>query len=108
MAIAAAKSCDIHVECEKLEIASSEFGDWCDYIGGSKRWNVRINRLLFSVSDQILSVGSRVRLSIVSGESDLLTGYALCNDATVTGNVENLAKGSFVFVGDGDLERVTT
>ena len=112
VAIAASKSCEIRVGCEKIPIASPDTGDWEDNIAGRKSWTVRMNRLVTSVTDHLMNVGSRVRLTfgVVDNNlhlgADRLTGYAICDDATVTGNVGNLASGSFVFDGCGGLEKV--
>ena len=112
VAIAASKSCEIHVACEKIPIASPDTGDWEDNIAGRKNWTVRMNRLVTSVTDHLMNVGSRVRLTFgvvdkrLNLGADRLTGYAICDDATVTGNVGSLATGSFVFDGCGGLERV--
>lgn len=112
VAIAASKSCEIHVGCEKIPISSPDTGEWEDNIPGRKSWTVRMNRLVTSVTDHLMNVGSRVRLTfgVVDNNlhlgADRLTGYAICDDATVTGNVGSLASGSFVFDGCGGLERV--
>ena len=112
VAIAASKSCEIHVACEKIPIASPDTGDWEDNIPGRKNWSVRLNRLVTSVTDHVLNASNRVRLTfgVVDARlnlgADRLTGYAICTDATVTGNVGNLATGSFVFDGCGGLERI--
>lgn len=111
VAIAAAKSCEIHVGCEKIPIASPDTGDWEDNIAGRKNWTVRMNTLVVSVYDHLMNIGSRVKLTfgVVDkyGElsADRLTGYAICDDATITGNVGNLATGSFVFDGCGEMSR---
>jgi uncharacterized protein YaiE (UPF0345 family) len=36
VAIAAAKSCEIQVECDTLEVSSPDSSDWRDYIAGRK------------------------------------------------------------------------
>ena len=112
VAIAASKSCEIHVACEKIPIASPDTGDWEDNIPGRKNWSVRLNRLVTSMTEHLMNAGSRVRLTfgVVDSRKELggdrLTGYAICDDATVSANVGNLASGSFVFTGCGGLERV--
>lgn len=112
VAIAASKSCEIHVACEKIPIASPDNGDWEDNIPGRKNWSVRLNRLVTSMTEHLMNAGSRVRLTfgVIDSRKELggdrLTGYAICDDATVTANVGNLASGSFVFTGCGGLERV--
>lgn len=112
VAIAASKTCEIHVGCEKIPIASPDTGDWEDNIAGRKNWSVRLNRLVTSMTEHLMNAGSRVRLTfgVVDSRKELggdrLTGYAICDDATVSANVGNLASGSFVFTGCGGLERV--
>ena len=112
VAIAAAKSCQIHVECEKIEIASPDSGEWRDFIAGRKLWNVRIGCLVTSVSGHVMEAGTRVRLTFGSVDElkrlgyDRLTGYALCTTADVAAQVDTLAQGTFAFDGCGGLERV--
>lgn len=112
VAIAASKSCEIHVACDKIPIASPDTGDWEDNIPGRKNWSVRLNRLVMSMTDHLLNVGNRVRLTFGVVDkykelgADRLTGYAICDDATIMANTGNLATGSFVFDGCGGLERI--
>ena len=116
VAIAAAKACEIHVACQKLEVASPDTGEWEDYLPGRKGWQVRMSRLVTSetngVTGHLMNVGQRVRLTFGSVDElkhlgfDRLTGYALCDDATVSAQTGSLAEGSFNFTGCGGLERV--
>ena len=112
VAIAAAKSCEIHVTCEKIAVSSPDTGQWADYLPGLKSWNVRMTRLVTSVSGHLMNAGNRVRLTFGSVDelkhlgADRLTGYALCDDASVQAQVGALASGTFAFTGCGGLERV--
>lgn len=45
-AIAAAKSCELNVAADTIEIASPNIGDWRAFICGRKNWNVNVNYLL--------------------------------------------------------------
>ena len=112
VAIAAAKSCEIQVACQKIPIASPDTGEWEDFLAGRKNWSVRLTRLVTSVSGHLMNVGNRVRLTFGSVDelkhlgADRLTGYALCDNATVSAQVGALATGTFAFTGCGGLERV--
>lgn len=112
VAIAAAKACEIHVACQKIEISSPDTGEWERWLAGRKSWNVRLSRLVTSISGHLMNVGKEVRLTFGAVDelkhlgADRLTGYALCDDATVTAQVGSLASGTFAFTGCGPIERV--
>lgn len=112
VAIAAAKSCEIQVECDALEVSSPDSSDWRDYIAGRKGWTVKINSLVSNVMEKLKHPGAKVRLTMGVRDAnneltaDRLTGYALCRQAIVTGTVGNLAQGSWSFLGKGELDRV--
>ena len=112
VAIAAAKSCEIHVDCEKVEVATQHSDEWREYEAGRKTWNVKITTLVVSVSGHLMNIGDSLRLTFGSVDelkrlgADRLTGYALCTNADVVAQVGSLAKGSFQFDGSGGLERV--
>jgi len=112
VAIAGAKTCEIHMECELIEIASPDSGVYRDFIAGRIKWSVRIGRLVTSVGGHLMNVGNRVRLTFGSVDElkrlgfDRLTGYAICTNADVTAQVGSLANGTFAFTGCGGLERV--
>ena len=112
VAIAMAKSCEIHVACRKMEVASPDTGQWEEWMAGRKSWSVRLTRLVTSVGGHLMNAGERVRLTFGAVDelkqlgADRLTGYALCDDAYVSAQVGSLATGNFVFTGCGALERV--
>lgn len=111
--IAAAKSCEIQVECDALEVSSSDSSDWRDYIAGRKVWTVKISSLVSNVMDKLKHPGAKVRLTMGVRDAnneltaDRLTGYALFRQAIVTGSIGNLAQGSWIFLGKGRLDRLT-
>lgn len=69
VAIAAAKSCDINVQCEEIETASPSTGAWRTAITGRKSWSVTTNQLVTSLVRPLSMVGTTVGLSMeVEGE----------------------------------------
>ena len=46
MAIAAAKSCELQVSCDDIEISSPNSGQWREFITDRKEWAVRTNHLV--------------------------------------------------------------
>lgn len=45
-AIAAAKSCELNVAADTIEVASPNIGDWRAFVVGRKNWNVNVGYLL--------------------------------------------------------------
>ena len=64
VAIAAAKSCDINVQCEEIETASPSTGAWRTAIIGRKSWSVTTNQLVTSLVRPLSIVGTTVSLSM--------------------------------------------
>ena len=105
-AFAAAKSCDIEVTNNDIEVSSATSGLWRNYIAGRKSWKVTVSGLVMELSSTLLQVGSEYQLKInVTGSSpaDQVTGYALCKSAKVTGTQGNLGQYSCTFNGSGEL-----
>ena len=72
VAIAAAKSCDINVQCEEIETASPSTGEWRTAITGRKSWTVATNQLVTSIVRPIQMVGTSVSLEMcIEGEIGL-------------------------------------
>ena len=46
MAIAAAKSCELQVSCDDIEISSPTSGQWREFIANRKEWSVTTNHLV--------------------------------------------------------------
>ena len=110
VAVAAAKSCDIDLSCDVVETASASDGEYRTYITGRKKWDVSVSYLVTTAFATIaLKVGDTVTLTMgktMNGHitGDRLTGTAIVTDCRITGNIGNLAKGSFKFQGTGALD----
>ncbi len=115
-AVAAARSCDIDVESETLEIASANSGQWREYIAGKKGWKVVVNHFIEAtagssnpLSAKISMVGTTVTLhmevytpaGVIIGSA--VTGTAICKQWKVTGTLGNICQGTLSFVGSGAL-----
>ena len=64
VAIAAAKSCDITVQSEEIEIASPSTGEWRTAIIGRKSWAISTNQLVTSIVRPFSMVGTSVSLDV--------------------------------------------
>lgn len=107
-AIAGAKSCEINVEGEQLETASPDTGTWRTFLAGRKEWSVTCGYLIPAAGTPLRSeaamVNTTVTLTMQSGMSgDTLTGSAIVRTWRASGNIGNLAQGSFQFRGNGAL-----
>ena len=64
VAIAAAKSCDINVQCEEIETATTNGGAWRTALTGRKSWSVSTNQLVTSIVRPLSMVGTTVSWSM--------------------------------------------
>ena len=64
VAIAAAKSCDINVQCEEIETSSPSTGAWRTALTGRKSWSVSTNQLMTSIVRNVEMVGTAVSLIV--------------------------------------------
>ena len=116
--IAAAKSCDISVDSDSIEVSGPTSGQWREYIAGRKTWTVMLNYLLKNDTDHFLEVGNIIKIRVsVRGDSSgngtitprySLSGMALCRTCKATATYGNLVQGSFVFQGTGALTEDAT
>ena len=107
-AIAGARSCEINVEGEQLETASPDTGTWWTFLAGRKEWSVTCGYLIPAAGTPLRSeaamVNTSVTLTVQSDMSgDTLTGSAIVRTWRASGNIGNLAQGSFHFRGNGAL-----
>jgi len=107
-AIAGARSCEINVEGEQLETASPDTGTWRTFLAGRKEWSVTCGYLIPAAGTPLRSeaamVNTSVTLTVQSDMSgDTLTGSAIVRTWRASGNIGNLAQGSFHFRGNGAL-----
>lgn len=108
-AIAGAKSCEINIQGEDIEVASATQQQWREFMSGRKMWTVSCSHLIPATGTPMRSnaamVNTRVTLSLQTDlENDTLSGQAIVKQWSATGAVGALAKGSFSFQGTGPLE----
>jgi hypothetical protein len=108
--LAASKSCEIKGECEEIEIASPDQGEWYKAIAGRKKLTINFSYLVtnegvFYDSDtsalkDIMRVGSEFKLRIDDGpcEIELMCMLKSINIVATNGS---LAQGSIQFVSIG-------
>lgn len=107
-AIAGAKSCEINIQCDDIEITSASSGPWREFLAGRKEWSVSCGFLIPASGTPLKSeaamVNTTVTLTVQSGRSgDTLSGSAIVKSWKASGTVGNLAQGSFQFKGNGAL-----
>jgi len=108
-AIAGAKSCEISIKGDQIEVASPTTGEWRDFIAGRKEWSVTCGHLIPASGTPLKSnaamVNTEVTLTIETDMTgDTLTGQAIVETWKASGTVGNLATGNFQFKGKGALE----
>ena len=103
-AIAAAKSCDIEVEVEQIEVASTSSGQWREYIQGRKGWRVTVSGLVTAVKDALIQDDAvSLKIGVRDSSTDYISGNAIVRTSKVTGTVGNISQYSVVFIGNGAL-----
>lgn len=105
-AIAGAKSCEISIDGDQIEVASPTTGTWRDFIAGRKEWSVTCGHLIPASGTPLKSnaamVNTVVTLTIETDMTgDTLTGQAIVKTWKASGTVGNLATGTFQFRGKG-------
>ena len=107
-AIAGAKSCEINIQSDDIEVASATEMQWREFVAGRKEWSVSCGHLIPASGTPLKSssqmVGTNVTLTVESGlTGDTLTGSAIVKKWSASGPVGSLANGSFAFRGTGAL-----
>ena len=108
-AIAGARSCDINISGEEIEVASATQSKWREFLTGREEWSVTCNHLLPASGTPLRSskemVNTTVTIRMESGRyGDVLTGQAIVKSWRSTGTLGNLAQGTFSFRGSGPLQ----
>lgn len=109
VAIASARSAEVRVDGELLEVASPTQGDWREFLAGRKEWDVQVGYLVVANADlaKLIQVNQKVTL-IINGRTATaangLIGSAFISTAKQTYNRGSLIQGSFAFKGSGPLE----
>lgn len=109
VAVGAARTDEIQVDGEQIEIASKTSGQWRQFLAGRNTWSVQTSYLVTAASDirELLKVNTTVRLRIggsTMATGDYLTGYAIIKTQKLTAPIGGLANGTIVFLGNGALE----
>ena len=109
VAVGAARTDEIQVDGEQIEIASKTSGKWRQFLAGRNTWSVQTSYLVSAASDirELLKVNTTVRLRIggsTMATGDYLTGYAIIKTQKLTAPIGGLANGTIVFLGNGALE----
>ena len=108
-AIAGARSCDINISGEEIEVARATQSKWREFLTGREEWSVTCNHLLPASGTPLRSsknmVNTTVTIRMESGRyGDVLTGQAIVKSWRTTGTLGNLAQGTFSFRGSGPLQ----
>lgn len=101
--VACAKSCDIIVSADIIEVSTEEESVWRQFIAGRKDWQVTINYLVTAMPSDIPRVGDSVTLLISQKGAPPLHGKAICEKCRITSTLGNLAVGAFTYQGTGEL-----
>lgn len=101
-AIAAARSCDISVEDDIMEVTSPTSGRAKTYRPGRYGWTVDVSCLVLS-PNMVISNGQVMNFACKVGGTTYLTGTIIRKGSKITAAVNNLAQGSYSFVGTGAL-----
>jgi predicted secreted protein len=103
--ISAAKSCTIRKNADTIETASSTSGTARTFVAGRTSWTVELNHLVTYDDNKggIPQVGNQYSLAIKVGTTTVLSGTAICTEATITATKGSLSQGSIKFQGTGAL-----
>lgn len=104
--VAGAKSCEIDVACDAIEISSPTSGQWREFLAGRKEWSVSLSHLVTAgnIPTDVAMIGTTVTLVLYERASGLqLSGSALVTSWRTVATVGNLCTGTFTFKGNGAL-----
>lgn len=107
-AIAGAKSCEIVIQDEEMEVSSATQGEWREFISSIKDWSASCGHLLPASGTPMKSaaamIGQKVTITFQTDMTgDTLTGQAIVKQWKTAGAVGNLATGTYQFRGSGAL-----
>ena len=103
MVIAIATSCTIETSADTNETSSSTSARSKNYGVGRTGWTISIQKLISSMSGDLVMAGQEYILTLYVNDSDMLTGYAICTEVQTEFNVGKLAQGNCTFIGNGGL-----
>jgi predicted secreted protein len=107
-AIAGAKSCEIVIQDDEMEVSSATQGEWREFISAIKDWSASCGHLLPASGTPMKSaaamIGQKVTITFQTDMTgDTLTGQAIVKQWKTAGAVGNLATGTYQFRGSGAL-----
>lgn len=106
------RSNDIQTKADIIERSSATQQSWREFIAGRNEWSLTVGYLVLASSQvkDLLMVGQTFDITMTATESvsvsDSITGQAILEQVKQTGNISNLAQGSFSFRGTGPLTEV--
>lgn len=83
VAIAAAKSCSINVECDTIPVSSPSDGQWEHSIPGRKSWSISVSTLVTRLVNAVAKVGTTVTLRVKIGGGAGLPFNGFVDDVTI-------------------------
>ena len=102
VAVAGARSCELTVQAEEIEVSSASQGRWREFIAGRKEWTLSCSQLVSEIEDSVDMVGATVEVKFeVRDTLDYVYGTAIVTQWTCTGTIGNLSQGSYRFRGTG-------
>ena len=104
-AIAAARSCEITVDTDMIEVSSPTSGDAREYRAGRYGWTLDVSSLVL-YPDMVMNSGQAATFTCLDAKQPgktWLTGNVLCRTAKMSATVGSLAQGSYSFIGNGPL-----
>ena len=110
--LAGSKSCQIKGDCEEIEIASPDTGEWYTALAGRKKLTINFSYLLLgdgviydsdsSDIKDVIRLGIIYKIRIRDGATNLETN-AMLKSIDIVATNGNLAQGSIQFVSIGEV-----
>ena len=106
--VAAAKSLELNINNETIEIGRTGTSRWREYITGRFDWSITVSTLVSAAQFKasVGMIGKTYDVKFTDGQSSttgLITGTCICRQVKITEQKGAIAKGSFVFQGTGSL-----
>lgn len=101
--IAYSTSCTIETSADANETSSETSARSKNYKVGRTGWTISIQKLISSMSGDLVMAGQEYILTMYVSDSDILTGKAICTEVQTEFNVGKLAQGNCTFIGNGGL-----
>ena len=106
--VAAAKSIEVNINNETIEVGRTGTSRWREYITGRFDWSISVSTLVSSgqFTASAAMIGQTYGVKFVNGQSAtaaMLSGTCICKQVKITEQKGSIAKGSFVFQGTGAL-----